>query len=65
MIEVKTWSGHQWAQRPLSRKQEQRLVRARAYLESRLVRPVRLQLALVRWIRQQCEVAYLDFPLEG
>jgi Holliday junction resolvase-like predicted endonuclease len=65
MMEVKTWSGFKWAQRPVSHAQERRLSRARAYLEARVAKPVRLQLALVKWVGVESEVAYLDFPLEG
>ena len=65
LIEVKTWSGAQWAQRPLNHRQEQRLIRTRAYLEARLAHPVKLILALVKYAGAQSEITYLDFPLEG
>lgn len=65
IIEVKTWSGAQWSQRPLTRRQERRLIRARLYLESKQTVPVKLVLALVKYEGANTAISYLDFPLEG
>jgi len=47
LIEVKSWQGDLWRSDLISRRQVQRLERARLSLEARSGRPVRLLLAVV------------------
>jgi Holliday junction resolvase-like predicted endonuclease len=64
IIEVKTWKGDIWGPHLISRQQIRRLERARAFMESRECKRVRLMLAVVDPFSSNPEtVHYFDFPL--